>query len=44
MSIRLDRGAYGAAHRVAVAGRTTVGKWIEGAIREKLERDKEQDT
>ncbi len=39
ISIRLDRGAYRQARVAAVIADTTLGSWLEDAIREKLARD-----
>ena len=40
ISIRLDRDAYQQARVAAVVARKTIGKWLEDAIQEKLEREK----
>ena len=39
LSIRMDREALAKAKERARAEGTTVGRWLEAAIREKLERD-----
>ena len=39
LSIRMDRDALSKAKERAKAEGTTVGRWLEAAIREKLERD-----
>jgi predicted HicB family RNase H-like nuclease len=41
ISLRINPDAYHAARIEAVTVRKTVGQWIEEAIREKIERDKE---
>ena len=43
ISIRLNPLAYQAARIEAVKARKTVGQWLEEAIQEKQERDKEAD-
>ena len=39
LSIRMDREALAKAKERAKSEGTTVGRWLEAAIREKLERD-----
>ena len=41
ISLRINPDAYYAARIEAVTARKTLGQWIEEAIREKIERDKE---
>ena len=42
ISVRLDREAYRQARVTAVIADTTLGSWLEDAIREKLARDTAQ--
>ena len=39
LSVRMDKDALAKAKERAKAEGTTVGRWLEAAIREKLERD-----
>ena len=39
LSVRMDREALRRANERAKSEGTTVGRWLEAAIREKLERD-----
>ena len=41
ISLRMNPDAYQAARIEAVTARKTVGQWLEEAIREKIEREKE---
>jgi predicted HicB family RNase H-like nuclease len=41
ISLRINPDAYQAARVEAVKARKTVGQWMEEAIREKIEREKE---
>ena len=41
ISLRINLDAYYAARIEAVTARKTLGQWIEEAIREKIEREKE---
>ena len=40
ISIRINPDAYQAARIAAVTDKKTLGKWLEEAIREKLEKEK----
>ena len=42
LSVRMDRAALAAAREQAHAEGKTVGRWLEDAIREKLEREREE--
>ena len=43
LSIRMDREALRVANEMAKAVGTTVGRWLEEAIREKVEREGRDD-
>ncbi len=38
-TIRIDDGVYHRARIAAVTSRTSLGRWLEGAITEKLQRE-----
>lgn len=42
-SIRIDPEALHEARVAAVTARKTLGRWLEEAIREKIQREKEKD-
>ena len=42
ISLRINPDAYYAARIEAVTARKTLGQWIEEAIREKIEREKDE--
>ena len=43
-TIRIDDGVYHRARIAAVTSRTSLGRWLEGAIVEKLQREYPEDS